>query len=397
MNTHLPLLDTPQAAYHPAPSDGTGWLAYPGNPRGLYVHIPFCAKRCDYCDFTTFAGRDSQMADYAAALAAELRRIGEHWGHHELHTLFIGGGTPTLLTQAQLVQVLTAIREAFTWAPDAEWTTEANPETMTPAKAACLADHGINRVSMGAQSFDPQVLDTLGRWHTSGQVEAAVTHVRAAGIPQVSLDLIFGAPTETEASWANTLTQALAMNPDHLSAYALTVEAATPYGRNAKKNPALYPDEDTQGERLAYTAAVLSDWDHYEVSNWARTPANRCQHNLGYWHGDDWLAAGVGATGALGNRRWWNTRSIDRYLNAIAQGQPPEGGHEYLDADALRTEALMMGLRTTDGVDRSRLEPLDEQIIELLSRNKLLIAGKEIVSVPRNMFHCVDGIIRSLI
>lgn len=393
----LPLHQAAPEGIAPAPSDGTGWLAYPGDPRGLYVHIPFCAKRCDYCDFTTFAGRDNQMADYATALAAELRRIGEYWGDHELHTLFIGGGTPTLLTEGQLSQMLTAIREAFTWAADAEWTTEANPETVTAEKAACLAEHGINRVSMGAQSFDPKVLDTLGRWHTPGQVETAVTHVRDAGIPQVSLDLIFGAPTETEASWANTLAQALEIAPDHLSAYALTVESATPYGRSAKKNPALYPDEDIQGERLAYTAEVLADWDHYEVSNWARTSANRCQHNLGYWHGDDWLAAGVGATGALANRRWWNTRSIDRYLAAIANGQPPEGGHEYLDADALRTEALMMGLRSANGVARNRLEPLDEPTVTSLIRAGLIEAHNGRIRVPAEHFNQVDGVVRTLI
>lgn len=397
MANALPLHTTAAVPFTPAPSDGAGWLVFPGNPCGLYVHIPFCARRCDYCDFTTFAGRDNQMADYATALAAELRRIGEHWGEHELHTLFIGGGTPTLLTEGQLSQVLTAIREAFTWAADAEWTTEANPETVTASKAACLADHGINRVSMGAQSFDPKVLDTLGRWHTPGQVQTAVDHVRQAGIIQVSLDLIFGAPTETEDSWATTLAQALEIEPDHLSAYALTVESATPYGRNAKKNPALYPDEDVQGERLAYTAEILTGWDHYEVSNWARTPANRCQHNLGYWNGNDWLAAGVGATGALGNRRWWNTRSIDRYLTAIANGQPPESGHEYLDAEALRTEALMMGLRSINGVTRARLEPLDESIVASLARADLIEEHNGHIRVPAQHFNQVDGVVRSLI
>lgn len=393
----LPLHQAAPDADSPAPADGAGWLAYPGRPRGLYVHIPFCAKRCDYCDFTTFAGREDQMGDYATALATELRRIGAHWGEHELHTLFIGGGTPTLLSEDQLGQVLTAIREAFTWAEDAEWTTEANPETVTASKAACLADHGINRVSMGAQSFDPKVLDLLGRWHTPGQVQTAVSHVRDAGIPQVSLDLIFGTPTETEASWAASLAQALDIGPDHLSAYALTVESATPYGRNAKKNPALYPNEDIQGERLAYTAEVLGEWDHYEVSNWARTPANRCQHNLGYWQGDDWLAAGVGATGALGNRRWWNTRSIDRYLTAIANNQPPEGGHEYLDAEALRTEALMMGLRSVNGVERARLEPLDKSTMDSLVRSGLIEVHKDRVVVPAWHFNHVDGIVRMLI
>ncbi|WP_336249570.1 radical SAM family heme chaperone HemW [Stomatohabitans albus] len=368
-----------------------------GTPRGLYVHVPFCAKRCDYCDFTTFAGRDDQMADYVDALCTELRRIGQVWEGHTLHTLFIGGGTPTLLEPTHLAEMLDTISTAFQWAPDAEWTIEANPETVTAITANCLADHGINRVSMGAQSFDPMVLDLLGRWHRPGQVAQAVTHVRDANIAQVSLDLIFGTPGETVESWAGSLQTALDLGPDHLSAYALTVEPATPYGRRAKINPQLIPDEDLQGERLAVTAELLSDWDHYEVSNWARTPYNRCRHNLAYWHGDDWLAAGVGATGALGNRRWWNTRSIDRYLKAIAQHQSPEGGSEQLDADALRLEALMMGLRTVEGVAKTRVEPLDAAQLQALYTSGLLIDQGEMIHVPPTHFNQVDGIVRALI
>lgn len=397
MDKHLPLYTTAPTPTEPAFDTEAGSLALPGNPQGLYVHVPFCAKRCDYCDFTTFAGREHQMQDYASALATELTRIGNHWNGHQLHTLFIGGGTPTLLANAQLVEILSAIRSQFTWASDAEWTIEANPETVDASTAQCLVDQGINRVSMGAQSFDSTVLDRLGRWHRPGQVARALTHLRHAGIKQISVDLIFGTPGESAESWANSLQTALALGTDHLSAYALTVEPATPYGRAAKTNPGLLPDEDLQGERLIATAEVLADWDHYEVSNWARTPANRCRHNLGYWHGDDWLATGVGATGALGNRRWWNTRSINRYLSAIANNQSPEGGHEYLDADALRTEALMMGLRTIDGVQRSRIEPLNQDRVNDLIQAGLVVTKEDRLAINPKHFSQVDGVVRTLV
>ena len=342
---------------------------------GVYLHVPFCQTRCHYCDFVTYTGMESLRRPYAAALAteAELAVAGldaAGSGRPRVSSVFVGGGTPTLLPPSDLAAVLRRLRELLDHSPSAEVTVEANPETVDRALADGLVAAGVTRVSLGAQSFDDRVLAALGRPHDAERAGAAVATLRraagAAGRPlDLNLDLIFGCPGEDAASWERTLRTATAIAPEHLSAYALTIEAATKFGRLVAAGRMEEPDEDLLADRYERTCAALGDagYAHYEVSNWAMgpcgpdgMPVHASLHNRTYWRRGAYLGIGAGAhefeADAAGHGvRRWNLAGVPEYLAEVHGGRRPTAGCEGLDAGQARFEALALRLRTVDGLD----------------------------------------------
>jgi oxygen-independent coproporphyrinogen-3 oxidase len=314
-----------------------------GPRAGVYVHIPFCAARCDYCDFATWTDRGHLVDAYVAACITDLRRR----ALAPVDTVFFGGGTPSLLPADQL----TAILDAIPRVAGAEVTVECNPDSVDVDKLRAYADAGVNRVSFGVQSLRPHVLVALGRTHDPDNVARAVDAAARAGIARLNLDLIYGTPGETVDDWAATLDGALALGPGHVSAYGLTVEAGTPMGKAVAAGERAAPDDDDQALKyeLADERLGAAGLDWYEVSNWAR-PGDECRHNLVYWRGGDYTAIGCAAHGYTAGRRWWNVRTPERYVDAIERGRSPQAGDETLDPQARAAEATMLALRTARGI-----------------------------------------------
>lgn len=321
---------------------------------GLYVHIPFCATRCGYCDFNAYAGLDELRTPYVGALLGEARLWAEAWADREITSVFLGGGTPTRLEPTDIRLLFEGLRAAFDIRADAEISVEANPESIDPERIDALVASGVHRISMGAQSFDPSVLAFLERGHDPASVLRSVTALRSAGIDNLNLDLMYGTPGETGDSWLSSLHQALELEPDHISAYALTVEPPTPLGRDVASGAKPSPDPDTQADRYDTTCAVLAaaGFEHYEISNWAK-PGRACAHNLTYWERRPYLGLGCGAHSFRDDRRWWNVRPPEEYLAHVAAERLPIGGEEVLDAQAIELEEVFLGLRTTAGVPGS--------------------------------------------
>jgi putative oxygen-independent coproporphyrinogen III oxidase len=347
---------------------------------GVYLHVPFCHHRCGYCDFATepVAGladtdRDDVMRRYAEALIADLAAQADVHAasRRPVTSVFVGGGTPTLLPAALLARVLGSVAEVLEVATDVEVTVECNPETASAELFEVLRTAGVTRISMGAQSFDAAVLATLDRQHRPERIAEAVAAAHAAGIEHVSLDLIYGTPGEDRASWLASLAAALTMPIDHVSAYALSVHANTPLGRAVAAGQVPMPDDDVQRDRFEETRAVLTTagFTHYEVSNFARGDAARSRHNALYWRHGDYLGVGVGAHAHVSGRRWWTTRSTARYLEA--DGPRDADGRliavtteEELDAEAQALERLMLGLRLREGIHPQDVPPLDAIALE---------------------------------
>ncbi|MFP5310224.1 MAG: radical SAM family heme chaperone HemW [Actinomycetes bacterium] len=355
---------------------------------GVYLHVPFCAHRCGYCDFATweldapapgggtFADLVGRVAD---GLVADLRRtvaagpralapddadVGDAWP--TVTSVSVGGGTPSKLGAAALARAIATVGEELDLAGDAEVTVEVNPEDVTPELVDALAGAGVTRLSMGAQSFAPHVLTTLERGHGPERIVEAAEVGRAGGVPDLSLDLIYGTPGETEADWRTSLASAVAAGADHLSAYALTIHDNTPFGRAVATGAMPAPDEDVQRDRFDLADEVLAHagFHHYEVSNWARGVERRSRHNLLYWRHGDYLGVGVGAHGHLAGRRWWGHRSIPRWLAAVEAGEPGVGGSEVLTVDERATERLLLGLRVREGLHPADVPPLDPLALE---------------------------------
>jgi putative oxygen-independent coproporphyrinogen III oxidase len=308
---------------------------------GVYVHIPFCAHRCDYCDFATWTDRAHLIDEYVDACIADLERRDAP----AATSVFFGGGTPSLIPGAQLARMLAAIKLA----PDAEVTVECNPDSVDEEKFAAYRAAGVNRVSIGVQSMATHVLAALNRTHDPENVARAVELARDAGFTRLNLDLIYGTPGETLADWERTVACALALRPDHISAYALTVEPATPLGQRVAAGAAA-PDDDLQADAYAIAddAFSASGMEWYEISNWAR-PGEECRHNLLYWTEGEYLGIGCAAHGHTGGRRWWNVRTPERYIAAIREGRSPEAGGEELDDGTRAEEAFALALRTRGG------------------------------------------------
>jgi putative oxygen-independent coproporphyrinogen III oxidase len=385
---------------------------------GVYLHVPFCLRRCHYCDFNTYADRASLIPRYVAALRADIAAVaaagptavaparasgarasgrepvgGERRetasGHHGrserwpvFTSVFVGGGTPTLLPPDDLATILHDVAAVLPLAPDAEVTVEANPETVTVDQMRVLAAAGVNRVSLGAQSFARHVLAALGRWHELDAPLRALEACRCAGVSRLSLDLIYGTPGETDDDWTGSVQTALASGVDHMSAYALTVEPNTEYARRIRKGMAAEPDDDVQAARMERVDAMASaaGLRRYELSNWAR-PGAESRHNRTYWRGGDWLGIGAGAHGHWRGRRWWSVRSPERYITAALAGRSTTAGDEVPDPDQRRVERLMMGLRVVEGVERRAVAPLDETVVRELSDAGLLRADDERIAL----------------
>jgi putative oxygen-independent coproporphyrinogen III oxidase len=331
-----------------------------GVPFGVYVHVPFCVTRCGYCDFNTYVGSDAALrSGYAAAAVAEVRLAHRALGPDppRVDTVFFGGGTPTLLAPGDLVRILRAIDGTFGLAPDAEVTTEANPEDVSAETLCALREAGFTRVSLGMQSAVRHVLAVLDRRHTPERPAAAVAEARAAGFERVSLDLIYGAPGESEGDWAASLDAALAAAPDHVSAYALSVEPGTALHARVRRGEVRAPDPDEAADRYLAAEETLSaaglGW--YEISNWAADGAARCRHNLGYWRGADWWGVGPGAHSQVDGVRWWNVRHPREYGARVGRGQSPEAGREVLDEPTRRFERVMLGVRLAEGLEVAAL------------------------------------------
>jgi putative oxygen-independent coproporphyrinogen III oxidase len=335
------------------------------HPFGIYVHVPFCATRCGYCDFNTYTAdelgnggrsREGYVAAARAELALAKRVLGD--AAPGIDTVFFGGGTPTLLAPGELAELLRAIKETFGLAPGAEVTTEANPESIDAASLAALRAAGFTRISLGMQSAVPHVLATLDRVHTPGRPAQAAREARAAGFEHVSLDLIYGTPGESDDDWRASLDAALAAEPDHLSAYALIVEPGTRLAAQIKRGALPAPDDDALADRYELADALMRDagFDWYEVSNWARSPADACRHNLGYWRGGDWWGIGPGAHSHVGGVRWWNVLHPSAYAARLAEDASPAAGRELLDAETRRVERIMLELRLADGLPLDTLD-----------------------------------------
>jgi oxygen-independent coproporphyrinogen-3 oxidase len=312
-----------------------------------YVHIPFCSAVCPYCDFAVVAGRDELATSYVSAVEREIV-VSPAW--RRLDAVYFGGGTPSRLGSSLLGRILDRLRRRHGLADDAEVCLEANPEDFDEPRAIALVGQGFNRVSFGAQSFDDDVLSGLGRRHRRSDIRRSVEAARAAGFESVSIDLIYGTPGETNASWADTVTDSLDLGVDHLSAYALTVERGTPLGR-AVAGGAPGPDPDVQADRFEMVdrMATAAGLDRYEVSNWAR-PGHECRYNLIVWAQGEFLGYGNGAHGFRGGRRYRNHRSVDAYLRAIQGGVSPVTGEDEVIGWDAEIDRLFVGLRREVGV-----------------------------------------------
>ena len=318
------------------------------DPFGVYIHIPFCSKRCDYCAFATWTDRHHLAEPYVNALIADIQRSVQQ----EMpiaDTIFVGGGTPTQIAADSLAQVLAAIPTA----DNAEVTVECNPDDVTIEMMRTYANGGVNRVSIGVQSMVPQVLAALGRTHEPDNVRRAVDAARRAGIERINLDLIYGGAGERVSDWERTVTETIALAPTHVSAYALTVEAGTPLALE----PHRHPDDDDLADKyeLADNLLAAAGLGNYEVSNWAQ-PGQECRHNLLYWHQQDYQGFGCAAHSHRSGRRFWNVRTPDRYIDMVAANESVEASGEFLGPDERRTEGLQLQLRLRDGVPREALD-----------------------------------------
>ncbi len=330
-------------AGEPAPSDGAlpaeALERVGARPFAFYVHVPFCSTRCGYCDFNTYTsdelGPGASRSSYADQVVAEVRLARRVLGDRDVpvSSVFVGGGTPTLLPPGDLGRMLAAVRDEFGLTPDAEVTTEANPDSVTSESLAALRADGFTRVSFGMQSTAPHVLAVLERTHTPGRAVAAVAEARAAGFEHVNVDLIYATPGETEADFAASLEAAVGSGADHVSAYALIVEDGTRLAARIRRGELPDVDDDVAADRYLQADAALTaaGFDWYEVSNWAR-PGGECRHNLAYWRGDDWWGAGPGAHSHVGGVRWWNVRHPAAYAARIAAGESPAQAREVLTA-----------------------------------------------------------------
>ncbi|MEM8757887.1 MAG: radical SAM family heme chaperone HemW [Planctomycetota bacterium] len=322
--------------------------------RSLYVHVPFCAHKCHYCDFYSFVDNRGRQRAFAERLAREFDAIAPRAG--TLDTIFIGGGTPTLLEPEPLGLVLDGIRSAFDLADGAEWTTECNPETATPELMTALAAAGVNRISIGAQSFNPSHLRTLERHHDPANVAKAVELAAAAGIGHRSVDLIFAIPRQTIEELDDDLDRVFALEIDHLSAYSLTYEPNTAMTKRLERGEFIPATDSLEADMFLHVRrrAAEAGFDAYEISNFAK-PGGGCRHNLAYWRQDEWLAAGPSASGHAGGHRYKNVPRLDDYLAIDDAGFAPVIDHEPPDPSRLLVERLMTGLRLAEGLDAERM------------------------------------------
>ncbi|HLN78203.1 MAG TPA: radical SAM family heme chaperone HemW [Nocardioidaceae bacterium] len=396
----------------PAPADGAlpePALASLGErPFGFYVHVPFCTVRCGYCDFNTYTaselGSGVSRLTYADSAIEEVRLARKVLGPRDapVETVFFGGGTPTLLPPRDLTRIVDAIDEEFGLAPQAEVTTESNPDSVRLEDLAVLREGAINRISYGMQSAVPHVLAVLDRTHDPERVPQVVSWAREVGFDEVSLDLIYGTPGESLADWEASLSSALSSSPDHLSAYALIVEDGTALARRIRRGEVAMPDDDDLADKYLAADEALGraglGW--YEVSNWSTTPRTRCRHNELYWTGADWWGVGPGAHSHVGGVRWWNVKHPAAYAGRIAEGVSPAHGRETLDAETRRVEQVLLEIRLRDGLsvdvlDEAGRAALPGQVEDGLVEPEALERGRVVLTLRGRLL--ADAVVRALL
>jgi putative oxygen-independent coproporphyrinogen III oxidase len=384
-----------------APVDLPALQPSPGRPFGLYLHVPFCITRCGYCDFNTYTPAELGGVNpdaWLLALQTELERAAARLGGPTLNTVFVGGGTPSLLGGERLAKLLDMVRQQFVLAPDAEITTEANPESTWPEFFAAIRAAGYTRVSLGMQSVAPRVLGVLERVHTPNRSAAAAREALAAGFEHVSLDLIYGTPGESDDDLLWSIETAVETGVDHVSAYALVIEEGTALARRVRRGELAAPDDDVLAHRYELVDERLSaagmSW--YEVSNWSR-PGGECRHNLGYWDGGQWWGAGPGAHGYVGATRWWNVKHPNAYAEMLAGAALPVAGFEELDSDALHTEDVLLKTRLRQGLPLDRLGDAERERAEAVVADGLLVSnGDRLVLTARGRL-LADAVVRTLL
>ncbi|MEU8112456.1 radical SAM family heme chaperone HemW [Micromonospora sp. NPDC048947] len=376
---------------------------------GVYVHVPFCASRCGYCDFNTYTaaelGGGASREGYADTVLAELALAARVLGNNpppRVDTVFVGGGTPTLLPADDLARILDGIDRTWGLAADAEVTTEANPESVTPESLKLLRAAGYTRISLGMQSASPGVLAILDRKHSAGRATAAALEARDAGFEHVNLDLIYGTPGERAEDFAASLEQVVAAGVDHVSAYALIVEDGTRLAARMRRGELAYPSDDVAADRYLAAEAALDaaglSW--YEVSNWARTEQARCRHNLLYWTGADWWGLGPGAHSHVGGVRWWNVKHPTTYAQRLATGASPGLAREVLTVDEAHMEDVMLRLRLASGLPLAVLDATGRAGAERALAGGLLAAdeyaaGRAVLTLRGRLL--ADAVVRDLL
>ena len=398
----------------PAPADGllpSQVLADVGRRKfGLYVHIPFCAVRCGYCDFNTYTatelGGGASQAAYSGTAASEVdfaAKVLEDSGlpRRPMGTVFFGGGTPTLLPAEDLAEILRTAVGHWGLEEGAEVTTEANPDSVTRESLQVLKDAGFTRVSFGMQSAVPHVLKVLDRTHTPRRVPQVVQWAREAGLA-VSLDLIYGTPGESMADWRESLETALSYEPDHISAYALIVEEGTKLAAQIRRGEVPGIDDDDHAAKYELADQLISEaglgW--YEVSNWARTPEQACRHNLAYWRGDDWWGIGPGAHSHVGGVRWWNVKHPAAYASRLVAGESPAAGRETLDAGTRDVERIMLEARLVsglaiDGLDKDGRRAVAGLIADGLAEPAAAFQGRLVLTLKGRLL--ADAVVRRIL
>ncbi|WP_040520325.1 radical SAM family heme chaperone HemW [Gordonia malaquae] len=374
-------------------------------PLGLYLHVPFCATRCGYCDFNTYTAGElgsssspqswmegvRRELDTAAALLSPTR---------EVSTVFVGGGTPSLLGGEGLAGLLGAVRDSFDLAPGAEVTTESNPESTSPEFFGRLREAGFTRISLGMQSAAPHVLSVLERTHTPGRALQAAREAVDAGFEHLNLDLIYGTPGESDADLAASIDAVLSVPVDHVSAYALIVEDGTAFARKVRRGEVPMPDDDVLAARYEMLDARLSaaglTW--YEVSNWALPqPDSACRHNEAYWRSDDWWGIGPGAHSHVNGVRWWNQKHPATYSASLAEGRLPVGGQEMLSAEDVHTEAVMLRLRMRDGLPAAMLDDAERARADVAVVAGLLVVESGAYVLTDRGRLLADGVVRDIL
>jgi len=377
----------------------------PKTPLGLYIHIPFCARRCPYCDFAISVGaKDDFKEQYLVALKRELEIHAEST-FDEIHTINLGGGTPTALSISQLQDLMSHLRRYFSIADDAEISIEGNPEFLEAEKLLALREAGWNRLSLGAQSFDEAILKTLGRAHSPSQIESTFKEARKAGYKNLNLDLIYGVPSQSLESWKRTLESAAQLEPNHLSCYALTIEPQTPFANWIEQGRMPNVDDDMATEMMDIAASFLHscDFTRYEVSNWAK-PEFECRHNLAIWRGGNYMAAGCGAHGHRDGHRWWNERNSAKYVQMMEQQNTAWAGDEELTALQRTRELVLLGLRLKEGFRWENLnrfglskdKVFNNSLNDLISE-KLLLSNDITLQVHPKHVNVTDAIARKVL
>jgi oxygen-independent coproporphyrinogen-3 oxidase len=358
---------------------------------GLYVHVPFCKTKCPYCDFYSVTNL-TLIEEWIHALSQEMKLYRDKFAIFD--TLYIGGGTPTVLEDTQLISLFEKVFDHFTFSDNTEITVEANPDDITPEKLSLLKSLGVNRISIGVQSFKNEELKFLQRRHSREGTKEALRCVKEAGFSNFSIDLIYGLPGQTNEGWISTLEEALTFHPTHMSCYQLTIEQRTPFGKMLKKGNLDCCDEETEKDFFLCTSQALEEngFVHYEISNFARSDEFRSRHNCKYWQHIPYLGLGPGAHSFLNGQRWWNHRSVKMYCDDLQKGLHPTEGSEALSPDQLRLERLFLGLRTSDGVSLEDAFP-GFQIngsLESMVKNHLITICGERLTPTRQGFLMAD-------